>query len=78
MEASQGVVKGRGLTIEQLRCLPPQAGQEDRNLTTRQIRVHILRQDDCEATLDRYLALQRMQEGRSRHLQLGDSALPVD
>lgn len=33
----------------QLRCLAPQAGQEDRNLTARPLLMHILRQGLCQA-----------------------------
>ena len=47
----------------QLRRLPPQTSQENRNLATRQIHMHLLRQGDREASVDRDLELQSLQEG---------------
>ena len=48
----------------QIRCLPPKASQEDGNHTTFQIRLYLLRKDDCEETLCWHLGLQGMQEDR--------------
>jgi hypothetical protein len=46
----------------QIWCLSPKASQEDGNHTTREIRMHILRKNNSEASLSGNLDLQGLQE----------------
>lgn len=46
----------------QLWCLPPQAGEEDRNLSARPLHLHLLRQGHRQASLHWHLGLQVLQE----------------
>ena len=46
----------------QIRRLPAQTGQEDGNQPTRPLHVHLLRQDDGQATQCWHLELQELQE----------------
>lgn len=50
----------------QIRCLPPKASQEDGNLTTRQIHMHILREDHGEEAFGWDLELQGVQQDHGR------------
>ncbi len=51
-----------GCARKQIRRLPPQTGEEDGNLPTRPLHLHLLRQDDGQAAQRRYLELQELQE----------------
>ena len=53
----------------QIRCISPKTSKEDGNHPTRQVRLHILRKDHCQAPLSRNLELQVMpQDGRWRSI----------
>ncbi len=51
-----------GCVRKQIRRLPPQTSEEDGNLPTRPLHLHLLRQDDGQAAQRRHLELQELQE----------------